>query len=140
MEVVAEHAPTDIRSVSEIMVYGAKRTGIYTVVVMALRHPNIVFTICDPDVVVINSWMAGQNLYPKEPQFALMLAQAQAGKLHYEINLAHVIHRVNVIILALEFEEAKPSRSPKGDIKLADWDLSLRRLNRAAQFWPKVHN
>ncbi|KAG5521178.1 hypothetical protein RHGRI_033661 [Rhododendron griersonianum] len=107
---------------------------------MALRHPNIIFTVCDPDAEVINSWMAGQNLYLEEPQFAMMLAQAQAGNLHYEINPAHVIHRVNVIILALELEEAKPSRSPKGDIELADWDLSLRRLNRAAQFWPKIHN
>ncbi|KAE9454539.1 hypothetical protein C3L33_13577, partial [Rhododendron williamsianum] len=75
------------------MVYGAKRTGIYTAVVMALRHPNIVFTVCDPDA---------------------------------EINPAHVIHRVNVIILALELEEVKPSQLPKGDIELAYWDLSLR--------------
>ncbi|KAG5521191.1 hypothetical protein RHGRI_033673 [Rhododendron griersonianum] len=57
---------------------------------------------------------------------------ACSKNLHYEINPAHVIHRVNVIILALELEEVKSSRLPKGDIELADWDLSLRCLNRAA--------
>ncbi|KAF7124814.1 hypothetical protein RHSIM_Rhsim12G0061900 [Rhododendron simsii] len=85
------------------MVYGAKQTAIYTVVVIALRHPNIIFTVCDPDA---------------------------------EINPAHVIHRVNVIILALELEEAKPSRLPKEDIELANWDLTLRQIGQHS-FGPK---
>ncbi|KAF7123873.1 hypothetical protein RHSIM_Rhsim12G0061800 [Rhododendron simsii] len=60
----------------------------------------------------------------------MMLDQAQARNLHYKINPAHVIHRVNVIILALELEEAKSSRLPKEDIELADWNLASRQIGQ----------
>lgn len=42
------------------LVYGDRRTDIYTTIVLTLRdHPKIAFTVCDPDVAAINSWIAG---------------------------------------------------------------------------------